>query len=71
MQNRTGPHAAHNKEQLKAADIVLSPQNGVAHWADFSTTAKAIDRGEEEVNLQIGLLQSALKKKRRQMSFGW
>ena len=63
--------AALNKEQLKAADIVLSPQNGVAHWADFSTTVKAIDRGEEEVNLQIGLLQIALKKKRRQMSFGW
>ena len=63
--------AALNKEQLKAADIVLSPQNGVAHWADFSTTAKAIDRGEDEVNLQIGLLQIALKKKRRQMSFGW
>lgn len=53
-----------NKEQLKAADIVLSPQNGVAHWADFSTTSRAIDRGEEEVHLRIESLLNALDKAR-------
>ena len=60
-----------NKEQLKAADVVLSPQNGITHWADFSTTTQAIDRGEEEVNRQIGALQRALKRARRQSWFGW
>jgi NTE family protein len=59
-----------NKEQLKAADIVLSPRNGVSHWADFSTSKLAITRGEEEVEQQIGALQRALKKARRQSGFG-
>jgi NTE family protein len=63
--------AALNKEQLKDADIVLSPKNGVAHWADFSTTARAIDRGEEEVDLNIGALQSALKKACSTNLFTW
>lgn len=58
------------KEQLKAAEIVLSPRNGVTHWADFSTTSHAIDCGEEEVDLQICALQGALKKVRRQGMFG-
>ena len=51
-----------NKEQLKTADIVLSPQNEIAHWADFSTTERAIERGEEEVDLQIDALKRSLKK---------
>ena len=59
------------KEQLKAADIVLSPPNGVNHWADFSTTAVAIDHGAEEVERQIDTLQRALKKARRQRWSGW
>ena len=63
--------AALNKEQLKAADIILSPQNGVAHWADFSTTTRAIDSGEEEVELQIDALQSALKKAGSTKLFAW
>ena len=61
--------AALNREQLKDADIVLSPKNGVAHWADFSTTARAIERGEVEVELQIGTLQSTLKKASRPKAF--
>ncbi len=60
-----------NKEQLKSADVVLSPQNGVTHWADFSTTTQAIARGEEEVDRQIDVLQRALKKARRQSWLGW
>ncbi len=63
--------AALNKEQLKTADIVLSPQNRVAHWADFSTAERAIARGEEEVDQRIGDLQSALKKARGKSWFGW
>ena len=58
-----------NKEQIKAADIVLSPQNGVSHWADFSSSSHAIDRGEEEVALQISSLQQAIKKARRKRWF--
>lgn len=63
--------AALNKEQIEDAEIVLSPRNGVTHWADFSTTAHAIERGEEEVELKIGALQSALKKAHRKKRFGW
>jgi NTE family protein len=60
-----------NKEQLKSADIVLSPQNAVTHWADFSTTARAIVRGEEEVDRRIDALQSAITKARWQRWLGW
>jgi NTE family protein len=60
-----------NKEQLKSADVVLSPQNGVTHWADFSTTTQAIARGEEEVDRKIDVLQRALKRARWPGWFGW
>lgn len=60
-----------NKEQLKNANVILSPQNGVVHWADFSTSAMAIERGEEEVERQIGAVQRALKKARWQKWLGW
>ena len=62
--------SALNKEQIKAADIVLSPQNGVSHWADFSNSSHAIDRGETEVALQISALQRAIKKAKRKNWFG-
>jgi NTE family protein len=58
-------------EQIKEADIVLSPRNGVSHWADFSTSLHAIRRGEEEVDTKIDALQRALKKARRSKWFGW
>ncbi len=60
-----------NKEQLKAADVILSPQNGVTHWADFSTFELAIERGEKEVDRQIVAVQRALKKARFQSWFSW
>ena len=60
-----------NKEQIKTANIVLSPQNEETHWADFSTTALAIERGEEEVDRKIDALQRALKKARWQRFLGW
>jgi len=60
-----------NREQLKGADIILSPQNGVAHWADFSTMARAIKRGEQEVERQIAPLRDALKKARRPRWLDW
>jgi NTE family protein len=60
-----------NKEQLKGADIILSPQNGVTHWADFSTTEQAIERGEEEVDRQIEALKRTLKKARWRKMIGW
>lgn len=63
-------NALHN-EQIKAAEFVLSPQNGVAHWADFSTSKQAVVRGEEEIERQIGALQSTLKKARRKNWLGW
>ena len=63
--------SALNKEQVKGADVLLSPQNGVTHWADFSTSAAAIDRGEEEVERQIEAVQRALKKARWKNWIGW
>jgi len=60
-----------HKEQIKTANIVLSPQNEDTHWADFSTTALAIDRGEEEVDRKIYALQRALKKARWLRFLGW
>ncbi len=52
-------------EQLKAADIVLCPQNGVPHWADFSTTEQAIAQGEKEVARRITELRRVIGKARR------
>ena len=60
-----------NKEQIKSADIVLSPQSGVTHWADFSTSERAIVGGEEEVNRKINALQRALKMAIWQRRLGW
>jgi NTE family protein len=60
-----------NKEQLKGADVILSPQNTVTHWADFSMSAEAIDCGEEEVEQQISAVKQAFKKARWQRWFGW
>ena len=60
-----------NKEQIKAANTVLSPQNGDAHWADFSSTALAIERGEEEVDRKICALKRAIKKARWMRFLGW
>lgn len=59
-----------NKEQVKAADFVLSPQNGITHWADFSASAQAITCGEKEVEQHIGAVQNALKKARWRRWFG-
>jgi NTE family protein len=60
--------SALNKEQLKLADIVLTPLNGVSHWADFSTASTAIERGAEEVDRRIDDICRALKKARKS---GW
>ncbi len=63
--------SALNKEQIKSADIVLSPQNEVTHWADFSTSVQAIKRGEEEVDRRIFAVKRAIKKARWQRWLGW
>ena len=47
-------------EQLKSANFILAPHNGVSHWADFSTAEQAIARGEEEVDRHIPALRRAL-----------
>lgn len=60
-----------NKEQIKSADIVLSPRSGVTHWADFSTSERAIVSGEEEVDRQINALQHALKRATWKRRLGW
>ena len=58
-----------NQEQLKSADVILSPENGVTHWADFSTTEVAIRLGEEEVERQIDSVWQAIKKAQRKRWF--
>jgi len=52
-------------EQLGRGDFALCPQNGVPHWADFSTADRAIDRGEEEIAARIDELRRAIGKARR------
>jgi NTE family protein len=51
-------------EQLKSADFVLAPKNGVRHWADFSSIEETIILGEQEVNRKIGKLRDAIRKAR-------
>ena len=63
--------SALNQEQIKSADVVLSPRNEVTHWADFSTSVQAIVRGEEEVDRQIGVVRRALKKASSSRWLGW
>ena len=60
-----------NREQLKEADVVLSPKNGINHWADLKTAVMAIDRGEEEVDRQIESIKQALAKKQRSPRPNW
>jgi NTE family protein len=59
------------REQLKLADIILCPHNGVAHWADFSTAEQAIARGEEEVDQRLADLRQALLKPGRRSWWPW
>jgi len=59
------------KEQLKSADFLLCPQNGVAHWADFSTAGQAIVRGEEEVDLRLAALRLAVGKAKWKNWWNW
>jgi NTE family protein len=59
------------REQLKSADIILSPQNGVAHWADFSTAEQAIARGEEEVDRRLEELLRLTGRARRRSWWSW
>lgn len=53
-----------NREQVKSANIVLSPRSEVTHWADFSKSALAINRGEEEVDRKIDAVRRAIRKAR-------
>lgn len=59
------------REQLKSADLILCPKNGVAHWADFSTAEQAIARGEEEVVRRIEELLRATGRARRRSWWSW
>ncbi len=61
-----------NHEQIKTADFLLSPKNGIKHWADFTTWKQAIACGEDEVNAQIGHLQKMLRRARwKKRLFPW
>jgi NTE family protein len=51
-------------EQLKSADFVLAPKNGVRHWADFSSVNETIKIGEQEVNRKLGSLRDAIRMAR-------
>jgi len=59
------------REQLKSADLILCPKNGVAHWADFSTADQAIARGEDEVDRRIKELLRATGKGGRRSWWPW
>lgn len=59
------------REQIKAADYVLTPQNLVTHWADFSGANQAIDCGEAEVDQCMRDLKRTLRKARLRSWLGW
>lgn len=49
--------------QLQAADVILQPKNGIAHWADFSKADEAIILGVIEVEKRINEIRKVIKKK--------
>ncbi len=52
------------QEQLKKADFVLAPRNGVHHWADFSTAKNAIEIGAREVDRFAGQIHRMIRTAR-------
>ena len=50
---------------LDTADLVLTPENGVSHWADFSQVEHSIANGRREAQRHLGTLQRLLAERRR------
>ena len=53
------------KSQVQSADFILTPSNGVSHWADFSTAEKAAAHGEEDLERRLPDLRRAIAAAQR------
>jgi NTE family protein len=57
--------------QLKFADVVMSPQVGNIHWADFSQPKQMIEAGHEVAEKALGGIYFKLQKMRRLPRMFW
>lgn len=53
------------REQLKDADVLLAPDNGILHWADFSAAEEAMATGLAEVEAHAAQLKLSLLPRQR------
>lgn len=56
------------REQLKDANCLLSPDNGIGHWADFSAAEQAMTSGLAEVEAHASQLKLSLLPRVRKPS---
>jgi NTE family protein len=59
-----------SNEQLRKADVVLTPETWKIHWADFSQAARVIQSGRKEAEAHIGEVRRRLRNKRFRALFG-
>jgi NTE family protein len=54
--------------QLREADVVITPNVGQYHWADFSVAEKIIDAGRQAAEAALPAIREVLRRKRK---WGW
>jgi NTE family protein len=58
-----------SNEQLRKADIVLTPETRKIHWADFSQAAEVIQRGRREAEAHVGEILRGVRHQRLRTLF--
>lgn len=53
------------REVLASADLVLTPENGVGHWADFSQVEKSIANGRREAEAKMDELRRLIAERQQ------
>jgi NTE family protein len=59
-----------SETQLHKADMVLTPEIGHLHWANFAQAAEAIESGKAAVEAKIGEIKQRIRKKKIKALFG-
>ncbi|MDQ1278605.1 MAG: hypothetical protein QG555_1648, partial [Thermodesulfobacteriota bacterium] len=59
---RVGDIASENlkRQEMKTADVIIRPNVGTSHWADFSRMEELIAEGEAAANKIITSIETAL-----------
>ncbi len=60
----------HSLQQLEKADIILRPDVGRTHWANFSRLEELVDRGEVVAKRALPVIRRALRN-RFQFGYKW